>query len=146
MTAPRGLPARGQGRGCRLAAALAAVLLWPAVHGQADSGFLEVRFYFSPECGSCARFIGSDVPRLETLLGVKIALVLRDIQRPGVLDELRESLADRGLSLTVVPVLIAGDTVLVGSREIELRFESVARRMRDAPRDGPLPGGDPQSR
>jgi hypothetical protein len=89
-----------------------------------------VHYYFSPECSSCARFIDREVPRVEKLLGKKIDLDLRDIRLPGVMEELDALLEGRDMPLTALPVLVAGETVLMGAAQIDEGFqEEMARRL-----------------
>jgi hypothetical protein len=117
----------------RLAPILAALILAQSLCALEAGRPLEVRYYFSPECGSCVRFIDHEVPRVEKLLGRRITLILRDIYLPGILEELEARLAERKLTLTVLPVVIAGDTVLVGAAEITSGFETALRKQRDDP-------------
>ncbi len=90
---------------------------------------LSLRYFFSPECGSCRDFLGREVPRVEKAVGQKLPLALRDVRAAGVIEELEAILADRGLTLTAVPVLVMDDAVLVGTREIRGRFEAEVRRL-----------------
>lgn len=90
---------------------------------------LSLRYYFSPECGTCRRFIGGEVPRLERELGRPIPLSLRDVRSAGVIEELQAVLAERGLALTTVPVLVMDDVVLVGTKQVTARFEAEVRRL-----------------
>ena len=107
---------------------LAALTLMQSLSAFGDGQPLAIRYYFSPECGSCVRFVDREVPRVEKLLGITIKLVLRDIRLPGVVEELDALLAERKLTLTVLPVLVAGETVLVGSKAISEGFETVMRK------------------
>ena len=104
------------------AAILAAFLL------AASLPALTARYYFSPECGSCRDFLGKEVPRVEKLVGQKITIELHDIRQPEAMEDLVSTLAERGLVLTVVPVLFVGDTVLVGGRQIAAGFEGEVRK------------------
>jgi hypothetical protein len=111
----------------KLMLVLAAITLAQSAPALGNGQPLEIRYYFSPECGSCTRFIDREVPRVEKLLEVKIKLVARDIRLPGVVEELDALLEERKLTLTVLPVLVVGETVLVGSEEITRGFETVMR-------------------
>jgi len=112
----------------RLLLILAALTVAQSVPALGKGQPLEIRYYFSPECGSCVQFIDREVPRVEKLLAVKIKLVARDIRLPGVVEELDALLAERKLALTVLPVLVVGETVLIGSAEITRGFETVMRK------------------
>jgi hypothetical protein len=90
---------------------------------------LSLRYYFSPDCGSCRDFIGREVPRVEKAVGRKLTLELRDILQTRNLKELEAVLADRGLALTGVPVLVMDDVVLVGAKQVTSRFEAEVRRL-----------------
>jgi len=94
---------------------------------------LSLRYYFSPECGSCRDFLGREVPRVEKAVGQKLPLVLRDVRATGVIEELEAILAHRGLTLTAVPVLVMDDVVLVGTKQVSARFEAEVRRLLAAP-------------
>jgi hypothetical protein len=104
---------------------------------------LPLRYYFSPECGSCRDFLDREVPRVEKAVGQKISLELRDIRLPGVLEELTGLLAARGLALTTVPVLFAGDVVLAGGKRIAAGFEGEVRRLLAGEAGGGTTGGPP---
>jgi hypothetical protein len=90
---------------------------------------LSLRYYFSPECGTCRQFIGGEVPRVEKALGRKLPLALRDVRSEGVIEELQAVLSERGLALTTVPVLVMDDVVLVGTKQVAARFEAEVRRL-----------------
>jgi hypothetical protein len=90
---------------------------------------VSLRYYFSPDCGSCRDFLGREVPRVEKAVGRNLRVELRDIRLPGVLDELEAALAARGLQLTSVPVLVLDDAVLAGSKQIKALFEAEVRRI-----------------
>ncbi len=91
-----------------------------------------VHYYYSPDCASCTEFLAAEVPLVEKRIGRKIELDQQDIRSPGVLDELDRVLAAHDLTLTVLPVLVAGDTVLQGDKEIRARFEAEMRKRAEA--------------
>jgi hypothetical protein len=83
-----------------------------------------VRYYYSPDCKSCADFLEAEVPRVEKLLGGKIVVVRMDIRNPAALAELDRVLADNGTFLRAIPVLVVDGTFLQGEKEIRQRFEA----------------------
>ncbi len=93
-----------------------------------------VHYYYSPDCKSCTDFLGTEVPRVEKLLGKKIEMDRQDIRNPGVLDELDALLAAKRLTLTALPVLAVGDRILEGAEQIRTGFEAEMRKRASAPR------------
>jgi hypothetical protein len=81
-----------------------------------------IRYYYSPGCASCVAFMDREVPRVAGLLGLAIEVDRLDIRVPGVLDELADVLAEKKKSLLAFPVLVIGNTVLQGEREIAGSF------------------------
>lgn len=100
---------------------------------------LSLRYYFSPECGTCRDFLGREVPRVEKAVARKLPLELRDVRRASVIEELQAVLAERGLALTAVPVLVMDDVVLVGTRQVAARFEAEVRRLLAGEAASPTP-------
>ncbi len=92
-----------------------------------------VHYYYSPDCRSCTDFLETEVPRVEKLLGKKIEMDRQDIRNPGVLDELDSLLAAQKLSLTELPVLAAGDRILMGEDQIRSGFEAEMRKRVESP-------------
>jgi hypothetical protein len=94
---------------------------------------IDVRYYYSGDCASCTRFIESDIPRLQTAVGRRIAMDLRDIRTGRNVEEILQVLAKKGMTLTAFPVIVVDDTVLQGEKEIRARLESVLREKAGVP-------------
>lgn len=91
-------------------------------------------YYYSPDCRACTDFLAVEVPRVERALGVRIDMDRQDIREPASLDELDGILARKGLALKALPVLVWGDSILMGEKEIRGGFEAAARKVPDLPR------------
>jgi hypothetical protein len=89
-----------------------------------------LHYYYSADCRTCTDFLDADLPRVAKAIGRTIEVDRQDIREPGVLDELDALLAARKLALDALPVLVIGDTVLQGEKEIRARFEKVMRATR----------------
>jgi hypothetical protein len=87
-----------------------------------------VHYYYSPDCTSCTEFLETEVPRVEKLLARTIEMDRQDIGKPGVMAELAGLLAGKKLSLTALPVLVIGDVVLMGQKQIRAEFEAQMRK------------------
>lgn len=89
-----------------------------------------LHYYYSADCRTCTDFLDAEIPRVEKSIGRAIEVDRQDIRDPGVLDELDALLAARKLALRALPVLVAGDAVLQGEKEIRDRFEKTMRATR----------------
>ncbi len=88
-----------------------------------------IHYYYSPDCASCTEFLNAEVPRLARTLGMKIEVDSLDIRSPGVLSELDGILSKKFISLEAFPVLLIGDTVLQGEKEIRKKSEAALKRL-----------------
>ncbi len=79
-------------------------------------------YYFSADCGTCTVFLQSEIPRLERLLGIEIALDLRDISESANVTEIEQVLAGRGMKLGALPVIVGRGIALQGEKEIRDRL------------------------
>ncbi len=89
-----------------------------------------LHYYYSADCRTCTDFLDAEIPRVSRAIGRTIEVDRQDIRDPGVLDELDAVVAARKLALEALPVLVIGDTVLQGEKEIRARFEKVMRATR----------------
>jgi hypothetical protein len=89
-----------------------------------------LHYYYSADCRNCTDFLDAEIPRVAKAIGRTIEVDRQDIREPGVLDELDAVLAARKLALEALPVLVIGDTVLQGEKQIKARFEKVMRATR----------------
>jgi len=85
-------------------------------------------YYYSPDCKACTEFLATEIPRVQKALGILIEVDRQDIRAPEALSELDAELAARGLVVEAFPVLIWGESVLMGEREIRRGFEPAARK------------------
>ncbi len=93
--------------------------------GADTTGSVTVSYFYTPGCRSCEEFLDTEIPRLSRALGRDIVVVKKDLLDPAVFEELNAAAAARGRALTEVPVLLAGDTLLVGDKEIRARLPGV---------------------
>ncbi len=88
-----------------------------------------IHYYYSPDCASCTEFLNAEVPRLARTMGMKIEVDSLDIRAPGVLSELDGILSKKFIPLEAFPVLLIGNTVLQGEKEIRKKAESALRKL-----------------
>lgn len=86
-----------------------------------------LHYYYSADCRACTDFLDAEIPRVQEVIGRAIEVDRQDIREPGVLDELDGVLAALELELAALPVLVIGNTVLQGEKEIRARFEKEMR-------------------
>jgi cytochrome c biogenesis protein CcdA len=113
-------------------ATLLLVVLLSAAHLQAERA-ISLDYYYTPGCASCARFLAEEIPRLERSLGLPLHVSRRDALDPKVFSELDARAAALGVTVTGLPVIVAGDTVLQGEGEIRARLAPLLERLAAAP-------------
>jgi cytochrome c biogenesis protein CcdA len=95
---------------------------------------IDVTYWYTPGCRSCEEFLASELPRIESELGVRLAVARRDLLDPAAYEELARAAAARGTPVRAIPVLSAGDSLLQGEKEIRggtrRLLESLARDQR----------------
>jgi len=89
-----------------------------------------LHYYYSADCRTCTDFLDAEIPRVAKAIGRTIEVDRQDIREPGVLDELDGVLGARKLALEALPVLVIGDTVLQGEKQIRAEFEKAMRATR----------------
>jgi cytochrome c biogenesis protein CcdA len=89
------------------------------------AGSLAISYFYTPGCRSCEEFLSVEIPRLSRTLGLAIEVDRKDLLDPAVFEQLTREAAARGLAFTAAPVLLAGDTLLMGDREIRARLSGV---------------------
>jgi cytochrome c biogenesis protein CcdA len=97
--------------------------------GEAAKAPLSVTYYYTPGCRSCEEFLSVEIPRLEKLLGRRIELQKRDLMDTARYEELSAFASARGESVTAIPVLRAGDTLLQGDSVIREKLPGVLAAM-----------------
>ena len=106
------------------------------------AGSLTISYFYTPGCRSCEEFLSVEIPRLSRELGLAIEVEKKDLLDPAVFEKLAAEAAARGRALTEVPALLAGDTLLVGEKEIRARLSGIlaalgaGQRRAAAPRSG----------
>jgi hypothetical protein len=88
-----------------------------------------IHYYYSQDCASCAEFLKTEVPRLAKAMGMKIEVDSLDIRVAGVLSELDGILSKKLISLEAFPVLLVGDTVLQGEKEIRKKAKTALKKL-----------------
>jgi uncharacterized membrane protein len=83
--------------------------------------------FFSPSCGHCHQVMSEDLPPLQEQYGDQLAIYVIDVTEEAgqalyrsAIEQYQVPEERRG-----VPMLVVGDTVLVGSREIPERFPAL---------------------
>ncbi|MGO9310474.1 MAG: hypothetical protein ACLQDL_15815 [Spirochaetia bacterium] len=98
---------------------------------------LLVTYYYTPGCRSCEEFLSVEIPRLEKSLGRRIEVSQRDLLDSGQYEELSSFAAAHGQSLTAIPALRAGDTLLQGDAVIREKLPGLLASLAA----GPVPDG-----
>ena len=93
---------------------------------------LTLTYYYSRGCRSCERFLAKTVPELESRIGVRIRVEAKDILDPSAYRQYRGLMAQFGEEARALPVIVLGDTVLQGDREIGDRLEGEIRLLQMA--------------
>jgi cytochrome c biogenesis protein CcdA len=88
----------------------------------AASGAIEMQYYYTPGCRSCEEFLGTEIPRLESRYGVRIAIGRRDLLDGSVYEELSAFAASIGASIYEIPALRMEGILLQGDAEIRSRL------------------------
>ena len=115
-----------------------------AAPGTDAAGRLIVSYFYTPGCRSCEEFLSTEIPRLSRTLDRDIVVEKKDLLDPVVFEQLNAAAAARGRALTEVPVLLAGDTLLVGDKEIRARLpEVLAALVAGEPRAAAVPATGP---
>jgi cytochrome c biogenesis protein CcdA len=106
----------------------AATPAWPGGPGGpsdfalAASSAIEMQYYYTPGCRSCEEFLGTEIPRLESRYGVRIAIDRRDLLDGSVYEELSAFAASIGASVNEIPALRMEGLLLQGDAEIRARL------------------------
>ncbi len=120
--------------GARGIAAALALLLGALRAACAEPVTVTLLYYYVPGCRSCERFLSEEVPGLAEKLGLSVGVQRKDAMDPAVFSEMEARLDRLGAAFTALPILIAGDSVLQGSAEIEEKLpEILAHDARTAP-------------
>jgi len=93
--------------------------------GAEEAAPISLVYYYTPGCRSCEEFLSMEVPRLEENLGRRIEIVRKDLLAAGGYEELAALASARGQTVTAIPVLVAGDTVLQGDAVIRGKLPGV---------------------
>jgi cytochrome c biogenesis protein CcdA len=89
------------------------------------AGSLMISYFYTPGCRSCEEFLSVEIPRLSRELGRAIEVQKKDLLDPAVFAQLSRETEARGRALTEVPALLAGDTLLMGEKEIRARLSGI---------------------
>jgi len=89
-----------------------------------SDGFL-LEYYYTPTCSSCREFLNREIPLLEEKLDRKINIQHINITESDGLVKMNSRLKALGSSEKKLPMLIVGDLVLAGDRDIKEELESV---------------------
>ncbi len=92
---------------------------------------ITLRYYYSPGCRECEKFITGTIPALEKDLGINIYIVKRDILDPESYLEFTKITESSGEKKRAFPALLAGKTLLQGNREIEKNIRGVLEALVD---------------
>jgi cytochrome c biogenesis protein CcdA len=95
----------------------------------AGTGAIFVAYYYTPGCRTCEEFLSEEIPRLQKQLGRTIRVVRKDLLASGTYEELAVLASARGQTVTAVPALLAGDTLLQGDSTIREKLPSVLASM-----------------
>ena len=90
---------------------------------------IEVAYYYAPGCRSCEEFLAVEIPRLQQSIGRPIHVTKKDLLSRAVYEELAVEASARGQSVTAVPALIVGDTLLQGDALIRGKLAGVIQAM-----------------
>jgi sulfite exporter TauE/SafE len=86
---------------------------------------LEVTYWYPYGCRDCEDFLWNDVPEMETRTGTRVEIRERNTGEPGDFEALVDELDGLGVPMRLLPVMIVGDEVFQGDREIKRGLEDV---------------------
>jgi len=84
-------------------------------------------FFYSPGCGFCTEFYETFLPKLEKETGLVLNPEKLNVFEPGNYEYLSTLAAQRGRNISSFPVLIMGDRIFSGEKEIETEFPEYVR-------------------
>jgi len=84
-------------------------------------------FFYSPGCGICEEFYDVLLPGLEDETGLVLNPERRNVYESGNYEYLGSLVKERGRSIRDFPVLIAGDSVFSGEKEIQTDFPAYVK-------------------
>ncbi|MBN2050994.1 MAG: DUF1573 domain-containing protein [Spirochaetales bacterium] len=87
-----------------------------------EPGELVVEYYYSPTCKSCIEFLQKEVPRIEKKLSVDLSMKSVDVLEGKNFEAFQKKIDELGIESNAFPVLILGNTVLQGEKDIHREF------------------------
>jgi len=93
----------------------------------AEGGQAVFLFFYSPGCGVCTDFYDSLLPALEKETGIVLLPEKRNIFDPGNYEYLDSLVSERGREIHDFPILIFGDKVFAGEKEVVVGFPDYIR-------------------
>jgi len=84
----------------------------------------DLEYYYTPDCGRCRDFLDNTIPALEEKINRSLTLAAFDVTTTEGLNKLMESLARLKSTEKKIPLIIIGDRILAGDREIEEKLEA----------------------
>ncbi len=108
-----------------------------------QAGTTVVSYYYTPGCRSCEEFLSVEIPRLEKRLGLRIEVQKKDLLAASQYEELARIAASRGGTVTAIPVLRVGDTLLQGDKEIRQKLPQALSALAPGTETAAAPGLPP---
>ena len=102
-----------------------------------------VTYFYTPGCRSCEEFLSVEIPRIEKEIGRRIVVQKKDLLSRGLYEELDSAATAAGQSVTAIPALRVGDTLLQGDGLIRAKLQSVLLAMSGAPAGATPPAAGP---
>jgi cytochrome c biogenesis protein CcdA len=119
-----------------------------SVSAGSTAGTVALRFYYTPGCGQCERFLSETLPAMEREASHAVRVERKDVFNAGIYEEYRAELRARGLEAKALPALIYGGTALQGMDEIRAGIRRIlsngvvpaapSRRVARGPENGNL--------
>ena len=93
---------------------------------------IAVTYYYTPGCRSCEEFLSVELPRIEKELSVKIQLTKKDVLDPASYEELARFADSVGATVSAIPALRLGGTLLQGDAVIRANLRGALSALASA--------------
>ncbi|MBB6479587.1 cytochrome c biogenesis protein [Spirochaeta isovalerica] len=88
----------------------------------------DIEYFYTPDCSRCREFLDRTMPELEEKLEREISLSAVDVTTAEGLQKLMEKLEDLRSREKRLPLIVIGETILAGDRDIEEGLEEALRQ------------------
>jgi len=125
---PRGEAVERDVRAAELASGDAGQAPKPATTAPVERPLFSFEYFYNPGCKGCEVFLVRQMIALQQELGIRLRVVKRHIDEPGVQEEYLRLLDALGEEERAYPAVVFDGAVLQGDEEIRREFDELLRR------------------